>query len=186
MKRLSVYLILFRLQALVALVDNCGRTKHELGLIKCDFPWLSSIHHSETNIFLCNSHIISERHVITSGNCLIENLQEHVHAAVLVYIVVGRISLSEKPKTNQIYKVRQIRLSEIRNFEALIVYQELAILTLSRSIIFSKSVHPICIKRDIKCEEKCSVTRVSFEDCFEVDYILLFQRLAGIRVETLL
>lgn len=149
--------------------ESCGKTHRPLGLIKCsenvrigDYPWLVSIHHVNQEKFICNGHIISQRHVLTSGKCLIDSLKTEIHSAVLVLVKINHFNLTdESQKQSEFIKVRQIRLSETENFVELFSFQEVAILTLEQELKFSPNIQPICLSNKIMCqEEKCSVTEV--------------------------
>lgn len=148
-----VYLAIFILLTRTSLqvTENCGRTQHPAGIIRCsnvtrpgDFPWLVEVRHKFTDKFLCNGHLISKRHVLTSTYCLNEELEEISH--ILIFVTVARHSLVSDSKNLGIsINVKEIRLTSSSSYS---YHATIAMLSLERSAHFTKNIQPICLNGD--------------------------------------
>lgn len=131
-----------------SLDENCGRTQHPLGLVKCgnedtrpgDFPWLVGIFNKEKRKFICNGHLISKRHVISDSDYISDKFQS-VHYS-LFHVIVGQHNLKSAVDDSQKFGVRKIH--KPNNVDWYLFYKFL-ILTLENSVTFSETVQPICL-----------------------------------------
>lgn len=147
----SFYLLNLAIPVIFGVEETCGRTQHPLGLIHCgpearsgDYPWLVGIFSVKKNEFLCNGHLISKRHVITSERCVSEALNESetVHDSQ-IYIIAGQNELHSSQNENQKLKVKIVH-QLIDSFKAL-QQCNILLMTLEVPLSFSKTVQPICL-----------------------------------------
>lgn len=135
--------------------SNCGRAKlfeststnETVGA--GEFPWLVSIHNKCSNEFICNGHLISKRHVITSGICLFERLDDV--SSALIYVVAGRKSLKASSRGAQSRNVKEIYQSKLLKNS---IANDISVLVLERPVTLSSTVQPICVI-DGKFEGTC-------------------------------
>lgn len=162
-----IFVLLWSIKNSIQLVKNCGRTQHKLGLVKCgdhsrpgDYPWLVSIHKKESDEFACNGHLISNRHVLTAGSCLYEEMYEV--SVNLIYVVVGRHSLKKNVDEAQKVEIRKVQTNIPRSLHDAKLFYEIVLITLDESVTFSQLVQPICILSGSSCttEEMCTGTIV--------------------------
>lgn len=122
-------------------VKGCGRLEESPeSSPTTEFPWLVSIHNKLSKEFICNGHLISKRHVVTSTACLFEGLEDV--SSALIYVVAGRRSLKTKTKTEQTKNVKYVnRINVLKD----LIFEDTAILVLESPVVFSKTIKPICV-----------------------------------------
>lgn len=147
-----------------AIVENCGRSNSSLEPTQSsevmeaeEFPWLVGIHHRQTDIFLCNGHLISSKHVLVSSECL--ESEVNWRRIYLIYVIAGQRDIK---KWNEKWKYANLKsIDKVKNKENL---KELLLLTLIRTFELSRTVQPICLNGN-SCDKltKCSATLVSLQ-----------------------
>lgn len=163
-------------------VKGCGRLEQSSDSSPTtEFPWLVSIHNKFSKEFLCNGHLISKRHVVTSGACLFEGLEDV--SSALIYVVAGRRSLKTKTKTEQTKNVKYInRINVLKDS----IFEDTAILVLDSPVVFSKTIKPICVLGGTKStcldSESCPGKLVSLREASIIQIFMnIFHRSAGIQ-----
>lgn len=167
------FLLILKLPNFPALVENCGKTQHPLGLIQCgentrsgDFPWLVGIFQRQMDKFLCNGHLISAKHVLTSESCIKHQVKE---LKVHLIFVISQHSMNSRDE--------HVKYANLKNIDIVTSKQNLSeiyLLTLKTSLDFSKTLQPICLNGN-SCDEteKCSATLVRNLNLSHKVYVIL-------------
>jgi Trypsin len=133
---------------------NCGQIKKsdlidflDLPSSPGEFPWHVAIYRyfddEEETYYKCAGTIIGKRTVVTSFNCLLEDGLLLERAELQVY--VAPFSLSSKKQKSKSYKIGKIFPHEGVNYQ---LDNNLAVLELTRDIMFNDYVQPICLPEE--------------------------------------
>ena len=109
------------------------------------YPFLVSLRQCPTCIHTCGGSIISNKHVISSAHCVIDD--KFIYHS---YVVYGEFILSESQTLNSV-KTRDVRIHEKfddKTYENALY--DFSILELSVRLVFSDAVQPICLSSSTK------------------------------------
>jgi secreted trypsin-like serine protease len=137
--------------------ETCGRSQTPFGIVKSEnkiesgeFPWLCAVLEKKTKKFLCNGHLVSKRHVVTSSSCLDQEIEDVI--AANIHVVLGKLLLTESDENAQIKNV--LKIYKTRQLNREFTFQTVVLLTLQNFVEFSKTVQPICFSSPERNEWK--------------------------------
>ncbi|EDS40346.1 serine protease hepsin [Culex quinquefasciatus] len=108
--------------------------------VRGQWPWHAALFQGK--VYKCGGTLIDQRHVLTSAHCVVVQRNRRPLAAGDVTIQLGKLDLDDDKDYVQIMNVSEIRIHE--EFGTHI--NDIALLVLSSSVVYSDYVIPICIE----------------------------------------
>lgn len=108
--------------------------------VRGQWPWHAALFQGK--VYKCGGTLIDQRHVLTSAHCVVVQRNRRPLAAGDVTIQLGKLDLDDDKDYVQIMNVSEIRIHE----EFGTHMNDIALLVLSSSVVYSDYVIPICIE----------------------------------------